>query len=139
EIEQERRETILDSAYSHTVFNGVEIVAVAADVEGKAIKAALIDERIKKIKKSIEKSKGLFQQAIKKLDTRNRILLFVYFRTGITLTNNRELHNAKEIMIDILDDLKNIESTRIQKEYARKLSIQLETKKWGKRKCRMNI
>ncbi|MFB6467659.1 hypothetical protein ACE38V_12785 [Cytobacillus sp. Hz8] len=111
------RQCLLESAYTRMIFTDLGMAVTGAHVEDIVIQAQEITERISRIKNSLERTKQLFEKALKLIGTRERILLFVYYRTGITLTNKSELCKAKEKMIDVLERIKEKEDLSIKKYY----------------------
>lgn len=115
-IEAERQD-LLENAYTHTIYTDEGILVVGASVESTTIEALEISERISRLKNNVDRTRSIFSQAIKKLSTRERILLSVYYRTGINLSNHSELINTKERMIDAIEQIKEKEDRIIKMDY----------------------
>jgi|GEM_PF-5852546 len=122
DIEMERQ-TLFYKGYSHIVFTESMVGVVGASVEDMAIQAVQISERMSRITKKAERTKKLLEQALKQISKRESIILFVYYRTGLTLTSNKELIEAKNTMIETLERIKEKEDFSIKKKYMQQFQI----------------
>jgi|GEM_PF-6350836 len=86
-------------------------LVIGASVEDLVIKAEAVTNRIDTLKHSRASHAQLFSKALEKMSNRERVLLFVYYRKNILLTNKEDLIAVQQKMIDELDHFKNKKHT----------------------------
>lgn len=114
---ESERQMLMGSAYAHTIYTDEGIKVVGASVEEITIAALEISERASRLKNSVERTQDIFSKAVKKLSARERILLSVYYRSGVSLANDYELNKTKERMIDSIEQIKEKEDRVIKRDY----------------------
>jgi predicted PurR-regulated permease PerM len=112
-----QKEQLLAAAYTHTSYDDLGLRVVTMPLEDYAIRSEAIDNRIKQLSNVVDQDKRIFNQALKVISRRQRILLHVFYQTGITLTTAKELLRAKEHLLEALDQAKDKLSHQMKAEY----------------------
>lgn len=112
-----QKERLLAAAYTHTSYDDLGLRVVTLPLDDYAIRSEAIDNRIKQLSNTVNQDKKIFKQALKAISRRQRILLHVFYQTGITLTTAKELLRAKEHLLEALDQVKDKLSHQMKAEY----------------------
>ncbi|SEM80012.1 hypothetical protein SAMN04489762_1071 [Terribacillus saccharophilus] len=112
-----QKEQLLAAAYTHTSYDDLGLRVVTLPLEDYAIRSEAIDNRIKQLSIVVDQDKKTFNQALSTISRRQRILLHVFYKTGITLTTAKELLRAKEHLLEALDQVKDKLNSRMKAEY----------------------
>ncbi|MFP7255933.1 hypothetical protein [Terribacillus saccharophilus] len=101
------KEKLLASVFSHTSYDELGLRVVTLPVEDYAIRVEAIDHRIDNFAKAMERDRAILDKALKIISKRQKILLFVYYQSGVVLTTVKELYRAKEHFSEALEHVKD--------------------------------